>query len=204
MWGRARSGDGQAFAVVFDLHRDRVYVHALRMLGAPGDAEDVAASAFLELWRRRDAVRVVNGSVLPWLLVTTGNVARNTARARRRYRDFLARLPHSGDLAGEAARPGVSGSAAEARDAAEQALAGRELGVDPRLRDALRALPELDMTLLLLVGFEDLTVADAAAATGISPAAAKTRLHRARLRIRQQLADFPEDSTGTERIGAAR
>ena len=59
------------------------------------DAEDVAASAFLELFRRRDDVRVVNGSVLPWLLVTASNLARNSARARRRYQEFLARLPHT-------------------------------------------------------------------------------------------------------------
>lgn len=204
LWRRARRGDGQAFGVVFDLHRDRVYRHALRLIGERSDAEDVAASAFLELWRRRDVVRLVNGSVLPWLLVTAGNLARNMARARRRYRDFLARLPRSGDRAActsGVAGLGGSGSAGDAADAADQALAGPELGVDPRLREVLRALPELDVTLLLLVSFEDLTVADAAAATGLTPAGAKTRLHRVRQRIRQQLPDFP---AALERIGAAQ
>jgi DNA-directed RNA polymerase specialized sigma24 family protein len=96
LWSLARGGDALAFAAIFDLHRDRVFRQAVRLLDSGPDAEDVSASAFLELFRRRDDVRIVNGSVLPWLLVTTANLARNSTRARRRYRDFLARLPRDG------------------------------------------------------------------------------------------------------------
>ncbi len=128
LWPLARDGDAQSFAAVFDLHRDRVFRHALRLLGSWLDAEDVAASAFLELFRRRDSVRVVGGSVLPWLLVTTANLSRNAARARRRHRDFLARLPRGGEPA----------SADEPRT----------LDLDPDLARALRSLPEQDMALL--------------------------------------------------------
>lgn len=169
LWSMARGGDAQAFAVIFDLHRDRVFRHALQLLESWPDAEDVAASAFLELFRRRDSVRVVGGSVLPWLLVTTANLSRNAARARRRHRDFLARLPR-----GEAA-------SADERQA---------LDLDIELALALRGLPERDMALLALVALEDFSIADAAAATGLTAAGAKTRLHRARLRVRQSLPGF--------------
>ncbi|MCB2174463.1 MAG: sigma-70 family RNA polymerase sigma factor [Actinomycetales bacterium] len=171
LWSRARAGDGEAFGRVFDAHRERVYRHALRLVGTAHEAEDVTAVAFLELWRRRDHVRLVDGSVLPWLLVTAGNVARNQRRATRRYRRFLAALP----------RPG------EAPDAAEPALAGA-LGMDPDLREALRTLPAPDLHLLTLVALEDCTIADAAAVLGIGEGAAKTRLHRIRTRLRGQLA----------------
>jgi RNA polymerase sigma factor (sigma-70 family) len=182
LWQRACGGDAQAFAAVFDLHRDRVFAQAVRLLDTHCDAEDITASTFLELWRRRAAVRVVNGSVLPWLLVTTANLSRNTIRARRRYRDFLHRLPRE---------PAAS-------DAADVALGHRELGIDPRLRQALRDLPERDMALLVLVAYDDCSLADAAAVLGMTPTAAKTRLHRARHRIREQLPDFPAalDSNG--------
>jgi RNA polymerase sigma-70 factor (ECF subfamily) len=93
-------GDSEAFAAVFDLHKDRVYRHARRLLGNVDDAEDVNAGAFLELWRRRAAVRLVEGSVLPWLLVSTTNLARNSARGLRRYRALLASLPRSGPAHG--------------------------------------------------------------------------------------------------------
>ncbi|WP_433614679.1 hypothetical protein ACQP2P_09225 [Dactylosporangium sp. CA-139114] len=45
LWRRACGGDAQAFAAVFDLHRNRVYGQAVRLLDTRSDAEDVAASA---------------------------------------------------------------------------------------------------------------------------------------------------------------
>jgi len=170
LWERSLSGDGEAFGMIFDLHRDRVYHHARRLVDTTEDGEDVAAAARVR-GRRRGSVRLVRGSVLPWLLVTTSNVARNTARARRRYRAFLAALP----------------SAQAVRDAESTVMEQTTLGLDPALRTALNALPAQDLHLLTLVVFEDLPIADAAVALGITPAAAKTRLHRVRERIRVQL-----------------
>jgi RNA polymerase sigma-70 factor (ECF subfamily) len=182
LWALARGGDALAFAAVFDLHRDRVFRQAVRLLESWPDAEDVSASAFLELFRRRDDVRIVNGSVLPWLLVTTANLARNATRARRRYRDFLARLPRDGREPGSA----------------DAGLSVVDLDLDPRLHRALRQLSEEDVALLTLVALDDFTIADAAEVLGLSPAGAKTRLHRARQRIRKTLPDFlvAYDQTG--------
>ena len=182
LWQRSLDGDAEAFAAVFDRHRDRVFGQAARLLGDRNEAEDIAASAFLELWRRRRDVRLVSGSVLPWLLVTTTNLARNSTRARRRYRAFLARLPREG----------------WAPDAASVALDRVSAGIDPALRSQLRSLPEQDVHLLSLVAFEDYTIADAATVLGITPSAAKTRLHRVRQRLRGQLGD---ESTSTVQGG---
>ncbi len=175
LWARSLDGDAEAFALIFDRHRDRVFAHAWRLTQGRHDAEDVAASAFLELWRRRRNVRLVGGSVLPWLLLTTSNLARNSVRGRRRYRTFLARLPREEHMA----------------DAESIVLDGTALGIDPQLRAALKTLPERDLHLLTLVVLEDQTLADAAALLGISESAAKTRLHRLRQRLR---ADLGTDS----------
>jgi len=182
LWSLARGGDALAFAAIFDMHRDRVFRQAVRLLDSSPDAEDVSASAFLELFRRRDDVRIVNGSVLPWLLVTTANLARNATRARRRYRAFLAKLPR------ESRGP----------DSADVALSVVDLDLDPRLHRALRQLSEEDVALLTLVALEEFTIADAAAVLGLSPGGAKTRLHRARQRLRKTLPDFhiAYDQTG--------
>src|ERR1700733_6941569 len=93
LWSRSLAGDGRAFGGLFDRYRDTVFRHACRLAGTRQDAEDLVASAFLELWRSRSKVQLVDGSVLPWLLVTTTNLGRNASRARRRYRRFLERLP---------------------------------------------------------------------------------------------------------------
>jgi RNA polymerase sigma-70 factor (ECF subfamily) len=179
LWDRSLGGDAGAFAAVFDQHRDRVFGQAARLLEGRDEAEDVAASAFLELWRRRFDVRLVGGSVLPWLLVTTSNLARNSFRARRRYRSLLAQLPRE----------------ERAPDAANVALEGAVLGIDPALRSALRSLPEQDLHLLSLVVFEDLSLADAAAVLHITESAAKARLYRVRHRVRGQLGDLDTPST---------
>ncbi|WP_375389427.1 RNA polymerase sigma factor [uncultured Amnibacterium sp.] len=185
LWSRARSGDGRAFAAVFDAHRDRAFRHALRLCASAHDAEDVVAGAFFELWRRRDAVPVVDGSVLPWLLVTTTNLARNSGRGLRRYRAAIDRLPRSEER-------GDPAETAEERIARERLLA------------AVHALGERDAALLLLTALEGFTPTEAAAALDLSPGAARVRLHRARKRLRERLgADGPLTDTSLPE-GAAR
>lgn len=77
LWGRACQGDGGAFAALFRRHRDRVFFFALRGMQSQHEAEDVTAIVFLELWRLRDRVRLVDGSIRPWPLVTA-NTSRTT------------------------------------------------------------------------------------------------------------------------------
>ena len=174
LWARACDGDGEAFGVIFDRHRGRVRRHAVRLVEDAIDVDDVEAATFLELWRKRGRVHIVDDSVLPWLLVVTTNVTRNLARSRRRYRRFLGALPPP--------RPAL--------DAAEQAFAADVAGTDARIRRALRSLSDVDARLIALVAVGDLSVAEAADATGLSVSAAKSRLHRARVRLREQLKDM--------------
>lgn len=158
--------------MLFDRHRDRVFQHARRMAGNRHDAEDVSAAAFLELWRLRSRVRLVNGSVLPWLLATATYVGLNLTRSRRRYQRFLERLPRTG----------------EQSDVAESVLAA---GIDPRLIGALRSLKAKDAQLLALVALEGYSVNDAADCLRLSSQAARARLHRSRRILREQLGQEP-------------
>ena len=184
-WRRSLAGDGPSFGVLFDRHRGRVFRHACRVTTSRAEAEDVVAASFLELWRRRDDVRLVQGSVLPWLLVTATNIGRNVARGTRRYRALLARLPRDTD------EPDVAAAVVE----------GVELGLDPRLRSALAQLNRADLSLFVLVAIEDFTVAEAAEALGISSSAARTRLSRARARMRQSLAGHTTEAHPIESGG---
>jgi RNA polymerase sigma factor (sigma-70 family) len=167
-WRRGIAGDPEGFGILFDRHRDRIFRHAYAYLGDVSDAEDAAAIAFLELWRLRRRVRLVEGSILPWLLVTTTNVCRNVGRARQGYRRLLDALPH--------AEPVPSAEDTALRDASTPALAA-----------ALQRLGKDDAKLLALVALESYSVTDAAVALGISGGAARVRLHRARARLRELL-----------------
>lgn len=167
LWLRSLQGEGDAFGVLFDRHRDRVFRHAYRLCADRHDAEDIMATAFLELWRRRLTVRLVENSVLPWLLVTTTNVARNSRRAVSRYRNLLNNLPRAGHAADDD----------EASPFSQDAL-------DKDVSRALGSLNATDLQLVSLVVFEEYTLAAAAAVLNLTPGAAKTRMHRARQRMK--------------------
>jgi len=104
-WAAAGRGDGEAYGRVFDRHRDRVHRHALRLVPPEVDVDDVVAVVFLEAWRRRRSARLVDGDLLPWLLVTATNVARNATRTTMRYRRLLATLPPARPPAGHTPDP---------------------------------------------------------------------------------------------------
>ncbi|MGV0108996.1 RNA polymerase sigma factor [Arthrobacter sp. CP30] len=171
LWSRSLTGDGIAFGVLFDRHRDRVYRHAYRLAQNRSDAEDTSAVAFLELWRQRARVTLVQGSVLPWLLVTTTNCGLNLRRSTRRYDALLKRLPRTPHMEDPADNP--QGSFLDT--------------VDAHLADALRELKPVDLQLITLVALEGYDIAAAASILRLAPGAAKTRLHRARQRLRDQL-----------------
>ncbi|MFE4835918.1 RNA polymerase sigma factor [Arthrobacter sp. NPDC056691] len=173
LWNRSINGEGEAFRVLYSRHRDRVFRHAYRLCGDRHDAEDLMATAFLELWRRRAKVRVVEGSILPWLLVTTTNTARNRRRAAIRYRRLLDSLPRT-DEADRTAQD-LSGAAQD--------------GLDQNVARALGTLSAQDMHLVSLVVFEEYTISAAAAVLNLTPGAAKTRMHRARQRMKNALSD---------------
>lgn len=174
LWTRSLRGDSAAFGELFDKHRDRVFRHAFRLIGNVHDTEDAVAAVFLELWRRRNHVRVVDGSILPWLLVTTTNTCRNMKRAARRHRTFIEGLPRHPD----------------SLLAKEELLRHHPLdSVDESLIVALRTLSPTDMQLFALVNLEGYPISEAAAVLGLSTAAAKTRLHRSRVRLRAALGE---------------
>ncbi|MDH6181519.1 RNA polymerase sigma factor (sigma-70 family) [Microbacteriaceae bacterium SG_E_30_P1] len=168
-WRRALSGDGDAFARLFDTHRDRLFRSALARTASPTDAEDAVAAAFLELWRKRRSVRLVDGSVLPWLLTTTHNVVRNLARYQRRHRAFLERLPPPGT---EPSAETIAQERSEHHDRSQHLAA------------ILDALPPADAEIIALVLVEELSLAHTADVLGITTDAARQRLSRARRRAR--------------------
>ena len=176
LWSRSLTGDGDAFGVLFDRHRDRVYRHAYRLAQNRHDAEDTSAAAFLELWRQRRKVHLVQGSVLPWLLVTTTNSALNLRRATRRYDALLKKLPRT-----------------PVADPADTYLQSSGLdAVDERLADALRALKPVDLQLITLVALEGYDISSAAIVLELNPGTAKTRIHRARHKLQDELHDSDE------------
>ncbi|MFG2716512.1 RNA polymerase sigma factor [Streptomyces goshikiensis] len=171
---RIRSGDPDAYAELFDSYARALYNHAFRMTGDWSVAEDVMAAAFLEAWRLRGTVDPEGGSLRPWLLGITTNLARNHWRSNRRYR---------------AAAAVAAAAAVSVPDHADE-VAGRlddrqQIAATLTQLSALRA-PEREVLLLCLC--EGLEYAEAAGVLGIPVGTVRSRLSRARSKLRK-LAD---------------
>ncbi|MDY0912576.1 RNA polymerase sigma factor [Rathayibacter festucae] len=178
-WASALDGDPDGFGRLYDTFRHRVFWHALRHTGGLHDAEDIAALVFLEAWRKRAAIRLVDGSPLPWLLATTNNVARNVDRSRRRHRIAMSRLPlHE-----------------EQNDFADDS--DRRLDDAPR-RDALRrafaGLSARDQDVLSLCVVAEMPVAEAARVLGVPSGTVKSRLSRSKVKLAALIADLSADA----------
>jgi RNA polymerase sigma factor (sigma-70 family) len=169
-----RDGDEDTFAAVFDRHSRAVYNHAFRLTGSWSVAEDVTSATFLTAWRRRAEVRLVDGSPLPWLLVTAGHHARTEQRTLTRWRHRLFRAPGDDTVA----------------DPADD-VAGR-LDDETRMREvlaAVRRLPRAEREAVALCLWSGLTYPEAAAVLGVTESSVRSRVSRARSRLSRQLAD---------------
>ena len=160
----ARRDSEPAFTELVHRHINLVYSVALRYVGNPEDAQDVAQAVFIILAQKAAGLRektVLTG----WLYETTRFTAARLlrTRARRQAREQEAYMQST-------------------LDAAETDGAWRQLA--PLLEDAMTRLTEKERTLLALRFYENKTGAEAAAALGIREAAAHKRAARAVEKLR--------------------
>lgn len=172
------SADAVRHARLWDEHAQRIYRYCFRRTADHELAEDLTSIVFLEAWRRRSSVELATQAELPWLYGIAANVVRNQWRKQRRYRAALARLPRPRDEA-------------DLAQGAVDHLADQEQM--RRLVMKLRALPQIEQDVLTLCAWEDLSPREAAEALGVPEATVRTRLHRARNRLR--VSDEASDCT---------
>lgn len=165
-------------------YQDMVFATAVRLLGNPADAEDVAQAAFLRAFERFDRIES-SPAVAGWLKTVTTNLCLNhLTRYRNRWR-FFSELPSAAD---DGRMVGYEDAllADEAIDA-DEALDAAALAA--RLEQALLRLPGHQRVPLVLFHFDDMSYEAIAARLGVSLGKIKTDIHRGRLALRQVLAD---------------
>jgi RNA polymerase sigma-70 factor (ECF subfamily) len=180
---RLRAGDRDAFAELYERHVRAVYSHALRLTGDWSTAEEVVSETFFAAWRTRERLTADGGSVKPWLLGIATHKAHNANRGLRRRLAFLARRP-----APPPADDVADTAAARADDARRLA----------DVHAALRRLRRPDREVLALCVGEGLTPPQAAEALGVPVGTVRSRLSRARARLRA-LAEEDRDARHASR-----
>jgi RNA polymerase sigma factor (sigma-70 family) len=157
--------DRAAFAAVFDRHAPAIYRFAAHRVGR-GLAEDVLAETFTRAFAALHRAYTTDGSLRAWLYAIASNLIADELRRRER------------------------------RAAAEERLRGRvetqfaqDMGVvtDPELLAALERLRDEEREVLLLFAWGELSYAEISVVTGVAIGTVRSRLNRARSRLRAVL-----------------
>jgi len=150
------------FHSLFELHSRDVYRFALYLSGNHALAEEITQETFVRAWVMPG--EVCGGTVKAYLLTIARNLYRAERKRAERQVALYVTLPDP--------KPGP------------EALACGRLELDAVLK-ALQALPEADRAALLMHAQDGLPYAAIAAALGLSIAAVKVRVHRARIKLRR-------------------
>ncbi len=169
-------GDERAAAMLYDRHGAIVYGLALRIVGEPMDAEEVALEAFTQLWRSASAFDSARGSVLGWLTTITRTRALDAVRARKR-RERLSSMALAIDV--------TATSMGSAPLGADVAVVERERAMS--VTSALGLLPEPQRRAIELAFFEGLTHPEVAARLREPLGTVKTRIRLGMNRLRDVL-----------------
>ena len=176
----AQAGDLEAFNLLVQRHERPVFNVALRLLRDVGLAEDATQDTFIRAWQNIRTFQT--GSVRSWLYKIATNRSYDMLRAS-------ARRP-AGSLEAEVVEIEPIWTTGGAGDESPDGLAlRRELSI--YLERALTALPEDQRMVVLLVDVQGLDYHEVAETLGIALGTVKSRLSRARARLRQALRDDP-------------
>src|SRR5215470_18570523 len=182
---QAQAGDLSAFEALVERHRDKVYGVALRMTRSEADAAEIAQDTFLSAYQHLNEFRgeAAFGS---WV----HRIAANNALMRLR-RQKVVDMVSDDELAGPEFTE--RGSLADGPDSdwskrADDKILEDELG--RAIQAATDALPEGYREVFLLKDVEGLSYEEISEMVGISIPAVKSRLHRARLALREAIDAF--------------
>lgn len=170
--------DGEVFGLIYDRHAPTLLRYLGRRVGAEV-AEGLLAEAFRIAFEQRKVFDSGRPSALPWLYGIGSNLLLKHRRGEARRLRASARMAVGRELA-----DGRAGAAA---------LEARELL--PRVAEALESLPDTEREALLLYAWEDLSYAHIAEALELPVGTVRSRLNRARARLRELLG-----ARGKERV----
>ncbi len=172
----------ERFAVLFDRHAPHIHRYLARRTDRQV-ADDLVAETFLAAFAKRDRYDLGYADARPWLYGIATNLVGQHRRDQAHQYQIRQAAPAAPEVAGHADRV--------AADVTAQAMR-------PLLDAALAALPAGDRDVLLLIAYEQLTYQEVARALDIPVGTVQSRLHRARIKVRQVLAGTDAAATYEE------
>ncbi len=177
---RLLSGDPEGFDAFVESYRRKLFQYTFLMCGHREDAEEVAQETLMRVFSNLEQLRDPQ-SLKAWVF----RIAKNECLMKRRKSIFAPEHELSLDnlhpANGETQKVEIADWSSLPDDAAQRSEYRRIIG------EAIRELPDTYRSVILLRDVEELTTDEAASVLDISTDLVKTRLHRARLALRQKL-----------------
>ena len=191
---RVKHGDMDAFESLVEKFKQPVMGLVYRTLRDADEAEDIAQAVFIQVYKSRDRYQP-SARFSTWLFTIARNFCLNEIRRRVRHpADALDQpLNDSDDTVGTLIPD------ATVRDAGNLSLSGE---LTQKVDEAVRDLPELQRTALLLCREGDVSYDEIAEVLGTSLSATKSLIHRARETLKARLKPYLE--SGTWSAGGAK
>ena len=183
---RLQAGDEQALSDLADEFGTKIYQLAFRYLRNKEDAEEVTQDVLFKVYRKVDAFRG-DAQLSSWIYRITFNAAMSRLRTAQYQRTQAEerREAANDSAAGDAARPS---EVADWSDLADEQVLRSQLR--QRVMRAILALPAIYRAPVMLRDIQGMSTEEASAMLRVKDQTLKSRLHRGRLILRKQLADF--------------
>jgi RNA polymerase sigma-70 factor (ECF subfamily) len=182
---RLKAGDERALGDLADEYGGKIFQLAFRYLRNKEDAEEVAQDVLFKVYRKVDAFRG-DAALSSWIY----RITFNTAMSRLRTAKFQRSLADEGQHATE----GDEGQLLARREVADWSNLADEGVFRAELRrrvfQAILALPAIYRAPVMLRDIQGMSTEEASAMLRVKDQTLKSRLHRGRLILRRQLADF--------------
>lgn len=181
---RARAKDYAAFEELLDRYEDKVFRLAFRFVRNESEAKEILQDAFLSIWRKLDTFKG-DSQFSSWVYRVAANAALMRLRVQRRHPEMSTEDLPVGYLDNHGQLP--TGGENWAKRPDEQ-LQSDELR--RHIQAAVEALPELYRSVFLIRDVEGLSTEETAELLDISIPTVKTRLHRARIALRDAIGEY--------------
>ena len=182
---RLQVGDEQALAELADVYGTKIYQLAFRYLRNKEDAEEVTQDVLLKVFRKVGAFRG-DAALSSWIYRITFNAAMSRLRSTRSERSQTDERQTGS--AGELVSPTPRADVADWSNMADERVLRSQLR--RRLVRAILALPAIYRAPVVLRDLQGMSTEQASAMLHVKDQTLKSRLHRGRLILRKQLADF--------------
>lgn len=176
----ACQGNRRAFGELFRLLYPRIHRTVWAMLGDESEAHDVAQSAWIKAWDKRQSYNF-QSLYTTWVHRIAVNCALDALRRRKRLHQRFVRFFSSGEPSAE---PPPADEPVDP-ELPDEALARKELG--RAIEAAVANLPDDQRTVLVLREFDGYSYAEIAKVLGLKPGTVMSRLHNARKKLQTSL-----------------